>query len=325
MILETKQQDIAFVGTKFIFSRMQVLIWCSNGTSLLHSVEKNACDTLADLITNYCPDKPLVLNFKGIVNIDDHAFDNIFKALEENTRQLIIVNGYHLFEKINRLKKESKASLNSNADENWVSIGKPNNIVIQDIEFERKLLIETFIKETVKESFVPFSSKKRLHSTPILANGEYNSNLILSDIRKFIWTCFFLSDEIERIIDKHKLNNIKLLTASLRGAPFAAMIGLIKNYQFETIDHFGPKHKVFDIEFLNRIEKDTNYIYIGDYCFGGTEIKLAKTYTEMKSAKLCHALVIGNLIDSLHFQDEFELTSLQSLNGLNSNAQFTLQ
>lgn len=324
MKLETKKEDVSFVGTRFVFTRMQILIWCSNGTSLLHTVEKNAGDVLADLLGGYCQEKPLILNFQGIVNIDDHALDQVFKILENNQRQLIIINGYQLFDKINRLKKESRVSISSNSDQGWISIGLQNNVNIQEISEEKENLKSDFLNSTIKNTFIKFNSQRRLSSTPIMANGEYNSNLIISDIRKFIWICFFLSDELQIIFDNAKLQNVKLLTASLRAAPFAAMVGLIKNLPFETIDHFGPKHKVFDIEFLDRIEKGTNYIYIGDYCFGGTEIKLAKTYTQMKSSLLNHALVIGNLIDASHFIDEFELHALQNLKELNPEARFSL-
>ena len=324
MIFETKNSDITFVGSKYIFTRMQVLIWCSSGTTLLHSIEKKAGDLLAQLITDFFEDKTIVINFEGIANIDDHALDDMFNALSNIDRQLIIINGYHLISIIDRLKKDYDIAITSNSSEDWISLGKENQVSLHEIEEERITLKVDFVKDSIKKTLIKFSSKRRLHSTPILANGEYNSNLIISDIKKFMWICFFMADKIQELLDKHKLRNVKLLTASLRGAPFTAMIGLIKKLEFQTIDHFGPKHKVFDIEFLNRIEKGTNYIYIGDFCFGGTEIKIAKTYTEMKASKLCHALVLGNLIDPIYFKDEFELTSLQSLEGLNPDAKFSL-
>lgn len=324
MNLETKNTDITFVGNKYIHTRMQVLIWCSSGTTLLHSVEKKAGDLLASLINDSGEEKPIITNFEGIVNIDDHALDEVFKALVDGRKQLVILNGYHLLSIIDRLKKDFEITITSNSAEDWISLGKENQVELAEIDGERKKLKDDFITNTIKGTFIKFEEERRLHSTPIMANGEYNSHFIISDIRKFMWLCFFMADRIQNILENHKLTNVKLLTASLRGAPFAAMIGLIKKLEYETIDHLGPKHKVFDIEFLNRIEKGTNYIYIGDFCFGGTEIKIAKTYTEMKSSKLCHALVLANLIDQEHFKDEFELSSLQNLNNLNPDAQFSL-
>lgn len=91
------------------------------------------------------------------------------------------------------------------------------------------------------------------------------------------------------------------------------MLGLIHNIKFETIDHFGPKHKVFDLDFLKQKEKGINYIYVGDFVFGGTEIKIAKTYTEMKGSKLCHALAIGSLFEKETFSNEFDLVCLTRL------------
>lgn len=313
----------SFIGTRYVYTRMQILAWAANGPGLLHTVEKNAGDLLADLL-KFQKDKPLVVNFQGIVNVDDHALDELFAALNANQQQVIFINSHHLTDNINKQRKDSGANIHSNPKEDWISIGKNDAVDISLILKERDELKRNFISDTIKASFTKFEKERRLSSTPIKANGEYDSNTIISDLKKFTWMTFFLSDALQTVLDTTKLPKIKLLTASLRGAPFAAMLGMICNLPFETIDHFGPKHKVFDTEFLKRIEKGTNYIYIGDFAFGGTEIKLAKTYTEMKSSSLKHAVVLGNLIEPEHFADEFNLYSLINLNNLNREAQFSL-
>jgi hypothetical protein len=302
---------------------MQILVWVANGPGLLHTVEKNAGDLLADLL-RFQKDKPLVVNCQGIVNVDDHALDELFVVLSTNQQQVILIDGHHLSDNIYKQRKDSKANIHNNPEENWISIGKNNDVDVGLIAKERDELKTKFIADTIKASFTKFEKERRLSSTPIKANGEYDSNTIISDLKKFTWMTFFLSEKLQAVLDSTKLPKVKLLTASLRGAPFASMLGMICNLPFETIDHFGPKHKVFDTEFLNRIEKGTNYIYIGDFAFGGTEIKLAKTYTEMKSSSLKHAVVLGNLIEAEHFADEFNLYSLINLNNLNREAQFSL-
>lgn len=316
--------DLGFSTTSFVFTRMQVLVWISNGTSCLGLIEKDAGKLLSKILEEFETDKPLVVSFKDIVNIDDHALDDVFNFLNSNTRQLIILDGFHLFEIIHKLKKESKANIDTMSENNIITIGKNSPISIEDIESERMVAKRNFIKNTVKDTFWKFGKEKRLSSTPIITNGEFDSNRILSNPKYFIWTTAFLSDALRDLLDRTKLKKVKLLSASLRGAPFASMLGMLHNLEYETIDHFGPKHKVFEFDFIKKIEKGTSYIYVGDYCFAGTEIKIAKTYTELKSSRLEHALVIGNLIDPEVFEDDFELISLINLNDLGTGATYKL-
>jgi hypothetical protein len=313
MKIEHKTSEISFSTTSYVYTRIQVLTWIANGTSLLHLLEKNACELLAKIIDKNDETKSIIANFKGITDIDDHAMDSIFLKLEDNKKQLIIINGHHLLTKINKSKKESKAGLDSSSTNETITIGNNKGINYTEIIGEREKFISIFTKSTISKSFKKFDDEIRLCSTPIIANGEFNSSEIISKPSKFIWLTFFLSDKLSELLNSTRIENVKLLSASLRGAPFAAMLGLIHNIKFETIDHFGPKHKVFDLDFVNQKEKDINYIYIGDYVIGGTEIKIAKTYTEMKGSKLCHALVLGSLFDSETFKNEFNLNYLVSL------------
>ncbi|MFC0778225.1 hypothetical protein [Flavobacterium sp. HJSW_4] len=323
--MEHKLNDISFTTTSYVYSRIQVLTWIANGTSLLNILEKDACELLALIVSETEANKPIVINFKGITDIDDHAMDSIFLKLNDNKKQLVIINGHHLLGKIDKLKKDSKAIINSNSENETITIGKASQVDFIEVFKEREIYIEKFIKSTISNSFKKFPREIRLCSTPIIANGEFNSSEIISNPNKFIWIVFFLSDKLSKILNESRLENVKLLSASLRGAPFAAMLGLIHNIKFETIDHLGPRHKIFDINFVKQKEKGINYIYIGDFVFGGTEIKIAKTYTEMKGSKLCHALVIGSLFDKDTFTHEFDLTYLTGLKDITGGeAQFKL-
>ncbi len=325
MEMEIKLNDVSFTTTSYVYSRVQVLTWIANGTSLLNILEKNACELLAMIIEESDDSKPIIINFKGVTDIDDHAMDSVFKKLNDNKKQLVIINGYHLLGKIDKLKKDSKAIINSNSENETITIGKATIIDYKEVLRERKKHIDKFIRHTISVSFRKFPKEIRLCSTPIIANGEFNSSEIISNPSKFIWVVFFLSDKLHEILNKSLLENVKLLSASLRGAPFAAMLGLIHNIKFETIDHLGPRHKIFDLNFVKQKEKGINYIYIGDFVFGGTEIKIAKTYTEMKGSKLSYALAIGSLFEAETFSHEFDLTYLADLKDITEGqAEFKL-
>lgn len=325
MKIDRNLNDVSFTTTSYVYSRVQVLTWIANGTSLLNILEKNACELLAWIIDGTDENKPIIINFKGVTDIDDHAMDSVFGKLNDNKKQLVIINGHHLLGKIDKLKKESKAIINSNSENETITIGKSTSIDFKEVLKEREIYIDKFIKSTMSSSFKKFPKETRLCSTPIIANGEFNSSEIISNPSKFIWVVFFLSDKLSEILNKSRLENVKLLSASLRGAPFAAMLGLIHNINFETIDHLGPRHKVFDLNFVKQKEKGINYIYIGDFVFGGTEIKIAKTYTEMKGSKLSYALAIGSLFEAETFSHEFDLTYLAGLKNItDGTAEFKL-
>jgi len=316
MVIEHKLSDISFSSTSYVYTRAQVLTWIANGTSLLNIFEQDASELLSKIIHETDLGKSIVANFNGITNIDEHALDSVFAELNDNTKQLVIINGYGLVDAFMRLKKSSTANINTHSESNAIVIGNSRAVDFKNIENERIVFFKQFIKVNLAETFIEFSEPKRLCSTPIIANGEFNSNVILSNPYKFKWISVFLSDRLEQLIKDQKLSNVKLISASLRGAPFAAILGLFNNKEFETIDHFGPRHKVFDFDFVTKKEHGINYIYIGDFVFGGTEIKIAKTYIEMKGSKLEHALVLGSLFDKDVFENDFNLESLSSLQNI---------
>ncbi len=295
---------------------MQNIIWTTRGLGLPFVVESDSGNLLGELITLYQPHKPLVINFTRITEIDDHALDGFFASIKSSNRKIIIIDGSHLFNRIDQLRKGESIKISNDPGKNLIVLGNDKRVNKIEIEAERRKVIDAFKKTAVKKCLEKFTKKRRLSSTPLIATGEFNSNKLISDLKSFVWLSTFFCDEVEQIIEQQQIEKPKLLSASLRGAPFAAAIGMLLGKPYETIDHFGPKHKIFESDFINRIEKGTNYIFVGDFCIGGTEIKLAKTYTEMKGSFLNHAIVIGTHIDPIHFEDYFKLYSLINLSKL---------
>lgn len=325
MKIEHKVAENCFVTTSYVYTRAQILGWVANGTSLINIFEKKASDLLLEIIRSSDKSKPLVVNFKGITNIDEYALDSIFSELEDNKRQLIIVNGHGLADTFLKFKKNSSCDINTESGNQSIILGKNAPVNYDKVRSEGEEALSIFLKSTLAATFREFDKEKRLCSTPIIANGEFNSSEVISNPFSFKWVVMFLSDELERIIQENRLNNVKLLSASLRGAPFASVLGIINHIEFETIDHFGPKHKVFDLDFIHQQERGINYIYIGDFVFGGTEVKIAKTYVEMKGSRLDHTLVLGSLLSKDAFENDFTLSSLVDLNDLsNGKAEFKL-
>lgn len=312
--MEFDLKTLTHSSNKYVFTRMQNIIWATRGLGLSYLLESDAGNLLGSIVEKVENEKSLVVNFTRITEIDDHALDGFFDSLIKSKRQVIIIDGNHLFNRIDQLRK-GKGTVSIEATSDIIRLGNDKKIKPNEIESNRKKVVETFKKDAVISCIEKFP-KRRLSSTPLVADGEYNSNRLISNIKQFMWLSSLLADELDKIISDEKIENPKLLSVSLRGAPFAASIGLLLSLPFETIDHFGPKHKVFDNDFLNRIEKGSNYIFVGDFCIGGTEIKTAKMYTNLKGSFLNHAIVIGNQIDPKYFKDYFKLYSLVDLNKL---------
>ena len=308
--------NLVHVGTNYVLTRMQNIVWVTRGLGLSYMIEKDGGDMLAKIVQEVNPEKPLVVNFCRINEIDDHALDSFFDSVLATNRTVIILEGNHLFAKIETLKKGKSIPTTNDPGNRIIKIGTETNIDFDAIERERIELMKNFVTTSVKNCFEKFPEERRMSSTPILTNGEFNSNRLIYDVKTFMWLTTFMADELQKIINNCQKPQIKLLCASLRGAPFAASLAMLLKVPVDTIDHLGPKHKVFDKKFLSRLEKGTNYIFIGDFSIGGTEIKIAKTYTEFKSCNLNHALVIGNYIDSSHFKSDFELSALLDLKAL---------
>jgi hypothetical protein len=318
----------------FVYVRLKGLIWATNGLRSPSNIEQNAGKILHDVLMTIHPEKSLVVDCKGVSATVDHSLDAFFKNIPNVNREIVFSN-------ISSLEKEIK----SGVGEFCQSVDKiePANSTCLVIRPEKKLeyskinsLVDEMLTEEIsryiKGCFGKFKDGNFhfMHSTPFFASGLYNSSIIISDPIMFYWTCIKLSNVLEKIIDDFKIgsinNPIKLLSVSLRGSPFAVAMGLLTGKPVETIDHLGPKHKLFDSDVLENIKRgiSVTYIYIGDFTFGGTEIKIAKAYAELNSCSLDHAIVLGSLHTSEMFDHNFKLHPLANLNALHPDAKFTL-
>jgi len=316
-------KNLYFETTNTLFTRAQALIWVANGLTFLDLFEKSSGNLLSKIIDSCPEEKSLMINFKGIVRFDDHCLDEVYKSLEGNKKQLIIFNGDHLHGEFIKLKKDKQININHDASNKIIIIGNSKSVDFTDLDSEKNEYVKKYINSVLKSTFSKFDDFKRLCSTPFLANGEFDSKKIIESPKDFMWISFYLSDKLSELIEKEKLNAVTLVSASLRGSTFASILGILNDLDFVNIDHIGPIHKVYDFSTLDLNHRNRNYLYIGDFVFGGTEIKLTKVYASFVGAKLNHALVLGSLFDSYVFTD-FKLHELNTLKGITTEAKFKL-
>jgi len=314
---------VYFETSNTVYTRAQALVWVANGLSELHLFEKSSGKLLSQIIDNLDEHKSLLVNFKGIVRFDDHSLDEVYDSLKDNKKQLVILNGEQLFLELNRLKKGKEVNINHDTSNKIIVLGNSKTVKIIDFLQEKEQCVEKYVIQVLQSTFTPSNEYKRLSSTPFLANGEFNSKKIIESPRDFMWFSFYMSDKLDEIIKSEKLTDIVLVSSSLRGAIFTSILGILNNLEYVNIDHIGPIHKVYDFESLNIAHQDRNYFYVGDFVFGGTEIKLTKVYASFIGAKLNHALVLGSLFDSEVFKD-FKLHELHTLHKIREEADYKL-
>lgn len=308
---------------------MQGLVWCHNGLTNPNNIDKSAGDAIDEIYLSVETSIPLIVDCRCVSGVTDHAWDKLFKSIETSKREIHFINIQKISQRINANKTEFCPSCKKiNDDFIFTIYSDVQKITYSEgyaNEIETKIIKK--IKEYVGSSFHEYENKnmRLLSSTPIYSNGEFDAAKLVSDPESFFWLSLRLADEVDKIIQKFRIGGksqpTKLLAVSLRASPFAASIGLLLGLQIETVDHFGPVFKNHETD--NSISNG-EYIYIGDFTVGGTEIKISKTYALMKNAKLNHAVVIGSLLNKELYK-EFFLHSLCLLEECSSKARYSLK
>lgn len=297
---------------------MKGLVWCFNGLTNPNNIDKNAGDALTAIYEQVELAKPLIIDCKGISGITDHAIDNFFKSINTIKREVHFLNITTIEQQLNTGKKEFCPDVKKDVDDTCIAIYDNRKLLKGNdkLEGQIKTVIDSKISTFIGKSFHPYQQNKfnLLSSTPIYANGEFDAAQLVSDPESFYWSSIRMSDEVDAIVQQYRIGSVgfppKLLTVSLRSSPLAASIALLNNLQIETVDHFGPLIKNYETDYS--LAENREYIYIGDFTVGGTEIKISKTYALMKGAKLDHAIVLGSLWPKELYK-EFHLHSIARL------------
>jgi hypothetical protein len=245
-------------------------------------------------------------------------------------RQIIFINYSPIEEKINYSHKEYCSNAIVEKDGKYFIIYYTTKTIeySKAIEAEINSTLVANVNKYILSSFRKNDSDemKLLMSTPFKANGEYDANLIISEPEKFIWTCVVFADFIEKKIIEYQIGSsllqLKLLSVSLRSSPFAAAVAMLLNMNLMTIEHLGPVRKYFYTNSIMRTEH-FEYLYIGDFSFAGTEIRMSKMYSALGGSVLNHVFVLGSLFNNERFED-FTLHALSDLNAINNSAQYAL-
>ncbi|HVG33128.1 MAG TPA: hypothetical protein VM911_08610 [Pyrinomonadaceae bacterium] len=323
----------------FVYTRLKALAWVANETVLPTVLQADAGKALSQLFNEVEPNKPLVINCRGINVIDDHALDSIRGALQPPHRTLVLVNA-------GELKPQLDSALGRY---DLYNVGGITVMVPGDAQIERATaarIIEQFpeleqknVKNFVRDCFRPYPDGEmhRMASTPLLASGIFDARPLISDPERFVWVSMLMADRLEKYLDAglgnageaqgsgttDKPKNFRLLAVSLRGSPLTAAVGLLTGRQdIEIVDHMGPKYKILEEHSLRLSAGSEDYIYVGDFVVGGTELRVAQAYARSKGATLRHAVVIGCRLDPDEYQLDMGISYLVKLEECCPTAKF---
>ncbi len=296
-----------YLNDEFVYVRLQGIVWHTNALRRKSKLLDSSNNILINIIDNVNPLKKLVINCKRINDIGQNLIGLLSSNNRFNKRKIIFIETAGIHEALLSSLKELDISKFDSSHYHIVSPTNSTNMSLEEYkDCIRKVneLEEKVIKRIIIDSYYKFEEGYRvLPSTAILAKGEFNACSIISSPKNFLWTSLYLADKVEEFIQKEikPQKKLRLLGVSLRGAIFTSSIALLLGYDFDTVDHLGPKHKLYDVDFFeNKINK-YQYLYIGDYIIGGTEVKIAKTYAQIYGNRLEHAFVIGSLFKPERF------------------------
>lgn len=315
--------------TDFIYLRLTAVIWINNGLVNVNNLPKASADYLKSIYEEIEIKKPIIIDCKNVSNIIDHSWDQLFQSIGKNKRNIFFINSVAIEEKIASSYKEFCKIGKYQVIDHFVSITFTDDFVLNDsvLKIISQKLIENCDKY-ILDSFCKYDKGdyKLLSSTPFFANGEYTASKLISNRDTFVWLSIAFSDFVQEEIEKYQIGKnkgypLKFLSVTLRSTPFASALSLLLNYPLQTIEFLGPQRNFLNSKLQDRQDK-YEYLYIGDFSFAGTEIRITQMFAYMNNGKLSHAFTLGSLFLPDRFSD-FQLHSLVDLTK-NKNAEYKL-
>jgi hypothetical protein len=205
-------------------------------------------------------------------------------------------------------------------------LNENNGMQLEDAEITRAF----------KRCYKTLQPGSRLQSTPLLASGIFRATRVIGHPEQFSWTVLRLADRLEEILDgSHGQipagGETRLLACSRNGAALAYCLPpLVHNVSIDgvdIVDRLGPTHCFVEDYAPSRDDNgvsDINYVYVGDFVVGGTELRAALSHVQERRRHLSHALVLGSVLPAAVYSRDFRLVPLVELQSLGLDLHYSL-
>ncbi len=320
----------AITQDKFVYLRLKALIWLYYGLAFPANLRSSAGQALAAFWSAIPEKKILIVNCQGISAIDQHAVEQIRKKIEAEPKRRILFfsdNPTFLGDLDDALGAPT-GTINLPNQVKGYTYGSesltPTEIkrLIAEAQTQERLATERI----VAECFEPHRNGKlvRLHSTPIRASGIFNARALITNRRHFCAIALQLSERLEALLQKFQPRNPCVMAVSLRGSPIAAAASFLASprVDVEIVDHMGPKQALLEHYSFGEARSGIDYIYVGDFLIGGTEVKVASSYACAHGSQLTHALVIGSLLEPRAYSAPTHIEALVRLDDCKSDLRY---
>lgn len=309
------------------YTRMQAYMLSAGALQRPQAV---ACDTgalLAKTLEALPPNTIFVIDCRHISFIDHHALEPLSRVLSYKKSSLLMIDTASISSSIADAIKSPHRSDIEMSKYRVTFCGQnsppdPSAIEAMLSDFKKSETAQVF--NAVKSSIVTFSPR-RLASTPLITTVAYDARKILSSPTHFIWTALLLADELRSILsDLRSVKSPVLMAVSLRASPFAVVASALNSTPCEIIDHMGPTPRILEEQPVIGSCPQAEAIYLGDFCIGGTEIRIAQTYALLRGRVMRRALLIGCVVNEPHAFAGIETRSLTRLDEVSPDVKYTL-
>jgi len=310
----------------FAYLRLQALTWSANRAYLPSCIQANAGKALAALLDEAVTDRRCIVNAAGISSVEDHALEAVRAALKGRRTEVIFLNARGIEHDLRTALGEPAVIMPH--DGGVYVYGRDHRDHQASVKgwIEKAASLEMDeLTSRVADCFVKHPEPKRMASTPVLATGVFDARSLIKERGSFVSASLLLADALSRWIEEGKPGAFRLLAVSLRSSPLAAALSLlcVSDEGVEIADHFGPKHKILEEYSLRPESFRGEYVFVGDFIIGGTEMKIASAYARSKGSRLTHALAVGSLLNAKDYGVPFNISSLVNLQRACPEASFT--
>lgn len=269
----------------------------------------------------------VLIDCRQVSFIDHHAMEPLSKAISEKKTCLILSDTNSI---ANHLDSAMTASHKTGFElgERHISCFGPQAApapeAIARMLAEAQILEKQCVTDAVRTSIVAVADG-RLASTPVRTTIAYNARTILACPPQFIWTSLLLADELRGTLATMKgVKKPVVLAVSLRASPFAVAASQLNSVSCEIVDHMGPTPKILEDQLSIGPRVNEECIYIGDFCIGGTELRIAQTYAYLRGRALRRAIVIGCLVCEGNAFPGIDVRALVDLRVISPHAKYEL-
>ena len=304
--------------TDFIYCRLMGYSWRYNQTFEASTLHPHAGKILTKTYEEIECDLPFIVNCQGMNDIAQRGLESLQKYIPNIDRTIVFTNVHKALEDMIKNELDNSPTCTYQSEKGYrVLYYGSDNLNIDTLKSFESVALELEKKFALKwVSDCRIVGETRLTSTPLMAPVEFDAKNIISNSDRFLWMSLFMADKYKQLFDDCKgYRDLKIIAVSLKGSPFAASIASLREdaESLEIIDHVGPKYKIFEEYFHSEIVDSYDYIYIGDFTVGGTEIKIADTYARSRGAKVVGALVVASYLNSSEYNLDIQVDSVVSL------------